>query len=260
MSKNNAAQNIPGSPPKTKTFASRHVLVAYAVCWSITTATMLSSIFMFAASLTSIEKMTEHIVLCVVTFVLLHIPLVLHKRYHYHIPSFIQISVAILIFAHFVLGEVFRFYDHVILFDKTLHLTNGLVIAACGFSVVYGFSKTDDGPIKLSPFFAALFSFCFAITLLTLWEMLEYMLDSLWGFNMQRYKDGITEVFDENGKLQYLVTKTKRGTGLIDTMHDLTIGAIGAVVVSIIGWMKIKRDSDYTKFLIVRKKPEVSKE
>jgi hypothetical protein len=259
MSRGTATKNQPPDPLKPKTFTSRHVLAVYAVCWSIILTTMLASIVMtFTVNDYTPEKMIEHFALCVVAFVLMHIPLVLRKRYHYHVPPFIQISIAILIFAHFVLGEVFRFYDHVFLFDKFLHLTNGLVIATCGFSIVYGFSKTEDGLIKLSPFFAALFSFCFAITLLTLWETFEYVVDTLGGFNMQRYKDGLSEA--ECGGATRLVTSTKQGSGLIDTMQDLIIGTCGAIVVSIFGWMKLRKDPDFTRFLIVRKKPELLKE
>jgi hypothetical protein len=222
---------------------------------------MLTSIFMFATAYTSIEKVIEHIALCVVGLVLMTIPLAMYKRYHYQIPPFLQIAVAFLIFAHFVLGEVFRFYDHVLMFDKFLHLTNGLVIATCGFSVVYGFSKSDDGPIRMSPFFAALFSCCFAVSLLTTWEIFEFLVDTVGGFNMQRYKDCLTDVYDDDGALKYIITNSKQGSGLKDTMQDLIIGTLGAVVVSAIGWLRFKEDPDNNmKFLIVRKKPIVSKE
>jgi hypothetical protein len=201
--------------------------------------------------------MFEHIGLCVGAFTLMHIPLVMHKRFHFRMPSFIQISIAFLILAHFVLGEIFRFYDHVMLFDKFLHMTGGLTVGACGFSIVYGFSKTADGPIKLSPFFAALFSVCFAVAMLTFWEIFEYMVDSIGGFNMQRYKDGITEV-DIEGTM-YLVTNSRQGSGLKDTMNDLMIGTLGAVLVSIFGWMKLTQNPHDKKYLIVRKKPAVQK-
>jgi hypothetical protein len=42
-------------------------------------------------------------------------------------------------------------------------------------------------------------------------------------------------------------------------MNDLMIGALGALGVSILGWMKFKTDPDtdnHKKFLITRKKPE----
>jgi hypothetical protein len=260
MNNENINQNPPDDLPQPKIFASPNVLVAYAICWTVTIVTMLTSITMvFTVSDYTKEKMIEHVALCVVAFVLMHIPLAMYSRYHFHTPPFIQIAMAFLIFAHFVLGEVFRFYDHVFMFDKFLHLTNGLVIAMCGFSIVYGYSKSDDGHIRLSPFFVALFSFCFAVTLLTLWESFEYMVDTLGGFNMQRYKDGLSEVIGEDG-VKYMVTNSKQGSGLKDTMNDLMIGMIGAVVVSTVGWMKFKKDPYYTKFLIVRKKPVVTKE
>jgi len=272
-----------GLPLRDKMFHSRKVFTAYIVCWVITLASALGSIIStLILGETPIEKLVEHLSLCIGAFIALHIPVRMRTKMHVHIPPVIHISIAFMILAHFVLGEVYRFYDHVKHFDKVLHLSGGFIIAICGFSIVRSFSKNEDGSVKLSPFFAAIFSLCFSITLLALWEFFEYAVDSISGINMQRWQDGllycINGIFAENtlidaqcvenarlAKIQfaeveidgtrYWLTNSKRGSGLIDTMNDMIIGAIGAAIVSTLGAFWVKKYPDDTKYMIVRKKP-----
>jgi hypothetical protein len=236
-------------------FGSRRVFVFYLICLVITIGTMIAVIFTsLMPDENMVEKMVEHLFLCTGGLLLLSIPPIMHKKYNFRIPWFINITIAFMILAHFVLGEIHSFYDNLPHFDKFLHLTGGFVIAACGFSIVYGFSRGDDGYMKLSPFFAGLFSFCFALALLVLWEIFEYYVDTIGGYNMQRWRDGLTEA--EIDGMKVWITSVKQGSGLVDTMHDLIIGTIGAAVVSIFGglWFKKNDNHDSAKFLIVRKK------
>jgi ABC-type phosphate/phosphonate transport system permease subunit len=239
--------------PFSGMFGSRKVFAAYIVCWSITLATMVASIVSSLASrVNSNEKMIEHVALCVVAVVFMHIPVRMYTKMDFHIPPFIQIIIAFFIVAHFVLGEVFRFYDDVSFFDKVLHVTAGGVMAMCGFSIAYGYSKSEDGAVRLSPFFFAMFSFCFAITLMTLWEIFEYAVDRALGYNMQRWKDGLSEITADG--VTYMVTNCKQGTGLKDTMADIIVGTVSAAVVSVVGGLWFAKNQGFSKYLVIRKK------
>ena len=286
------------------TFGTRRVFVAYVIFVSMTVLGMIANIVTGVKGGaddmqgTGHEKLLEHFLLCVSGLFFLSLPVVLHRKYKYRIPSFIYMSIAFVIFAHFILGEIYRFYDNIGMFDKLLHITGGITIALCGFSIVYGFSKTKSGHVRLSPFFTGMFSFCFAMTLLVLWEFFEYWVDMIGGFNMQRWRDSLSilaaqsgEMIEYNFKLVrawpwqdglriaiietgdtipltiqgpfpqgengvYLLTKEPQGYGLIDTMNDLIIGAIGALVVSIVGAIWINNNPDDKKILIVRDRPK----
>jgi len=74
------------------------------------------------------------------------------------------------------------------------------------------YSKESVGarPLALS-----IFSFSFAIAIGTMWEILEFSLDQLFGFNMQK-------------------------SGLLDTMTDLIIDAVGAVFASSVAFVYFK--------------------
>ena len=76
----------------------------------------------------------------------------------------------------------------------------------------------------MSPFFIVLFSFCFALSIEYIWELIEYAVDSIGykiaglnGPNMQRWQDGIIA---DNGDGTY-VTNAVRGSGLTDSMMDM---------------------------------------
>jgi len=239
--------------PFSDMFGSRRVFAAYIICWSITLATMAASIVSsLARRVNSNEKTIEHVALCVAAIVLMHIPVRMYTKMGFRIPPFIQIIIAFFIVAHFVLGEVYRFYDYVFFFDKALHTTAGVVMAMCGFSIVYGYSRADDGSVRLSPFFFAMFSFCFAVTLMTLWEIFEYAVDGVFGYNMQRWKDGLSALAADGG--ERLKTTHRRDTGLRDTMTDIVAGTVSAAVISVIGGLWFKKNQNFSKYLVVRKK------
>jgi len=237
-----------------KFFGSRKVLAVYTICQIFTLATMVTSVITsLAVGTLAIEKMLEHILLCLVTVVLLHIPMFIRSKLKWRIPPFFQITVTVFIVAHFVLGEIYRFYDYVFLFDKVLHTTAGVVLALGGFSIVYAFSKTKEGAVRLSPFFVAMFSFCFAIMLLTLWEIFEYSMDVFFDLNMQRWQDGLSEIMVD-GK-SALITDSGQGSGLIDTMTDIIVGTVGAAVISVLGGLWVKKNPKNTNFFIVKEVP-----
>ena len=72
----------------------------------------------------------------------------------------------------------------------------------------------------MKPAFVALFSFTFAIAIGSLWAIFEYSMDSLLGLNMQK-------------------------SGLVDTMWDLIVDAVGAFVISVLGYFYMKRGFEY---------------
>ena len=97
-----------------------------------------------------------------------------------------------------------------------LHTLSGVIIGAIGFSLVYIFNTEENVAIKLSPLFVAIFSFCFATSMGALWEIYEFFMDSIFGLNMQK-------------------------SGLVDTMWDLIVDALGALVMSVLGYLYLKR-------------------
>lgn len=193
-----------------------------------------------------IERHIAHIGLCVTGFVTINIPAFIQRKFKIYIPSILQLIAVLLIYAHFILGEIFRAYDHLMWFDKTLHVLNGLAFALLGFSMVNLLNNSYDHHKRLSPFFVAFFSFCFCLAVSYVWELLEFSIDSIFKINMQRWKDGLVDIGSG-------VNAHTQGTGLIDTMIDMLVMMLGGVLVCVVGYISLKTKKDLFNKLLLHK-------
>lgn len=201
----------------------------------------------------------ESFFLSVLTLVLLYIPSWLQVKLRIEIPIGLEISILCFIFAAEILGEINAFYIAIPGWDTILHTLNGFLCAAVGFSMVLLLNDNENLTFDLSPFFLALLAFCFSMTIGVLWEFFEFSMDYFLKFDMQ--KDMILHtvssvMLDPNGANHPVVirdiadvmivhsddTRELLGlggyldVGLYDTMKDLFVNFIGAVVFSVIGF------------------------
>ena len=82
-------------------------------------------------------------------------------------------------------------------------------------------NETEKLQLHMKAGFVAFFAFLFALGVGALWEIFEFTMDSLFGMNMQKPMLGDP-------------------SGLTDTMWDLIVDALGALVVSFLGWRYLK--------------------
>ena len=163
--------------------------------------------------------------LIILTFIMTYYPSVLEKRFGVYLPNTLQIIITLFIFAAQVLGEMNGFYDKITWWDTMLHATSGTVLGLLGFMFVYLLNKNRESEVNLSPIFVVLFAFCFAIAMGVFWEFFEYGADRLMGYNMQKFR-------------------LPGQDGLVDTMEDLIVDTIGALVACVFGWLYIKQEND----------------
>lgn len=176
---------------------------------------------------------------CILGVVALLLPGMLEHKLKIEIPSNMLILYTIFLYSAIYLGEVRSFYYNVANWDNILHTFSGAMIGALGFSIVALLNKSEDVPMNLSPIFVALFSFCFAVTLGVIWEFYEFTFDGLLGLNMQKFAL-------ENG------TPLVGRAALTDTMVDLFVDAVGALIMSIIGYISLKYNKGWIEKLQVR--------
>ncbi len=160
---------------------------------------------------------------CTLGLVVLHLPSFLSKRFHVTIPTNTVIAYFIFLYMAIILGEVRSFYYRFEHWDTVLHAFSAGMLGSLGFDVVNVLNKNDAIKLQLSPFFVALFAFCFAVSVGVLWEIYEFSFDGLLGLNMQKFRleDGTNLI----GRL-----------ALVDTMDDLMIDCLGALITSTIGY------------------------
>ena len=162
------------------------------------------------------------------------------------------------IYAAEVLGEVNAFYVVVPHWDTMLHTLNGFLAAAVGFAMVVLLNDDERLTFDLSPVFLALVAFCFSMTIGVLWEFFEFGMDLFFHTDMQR--DTVVHVIHSAAldmthsnkvvtipDIQDVVVNGESlgmggylDIGLIDTMKDLFVNFIGAVVFSAAGFLYAK--------------------
>ena len=191
---------------------------------------------------------------CALAYLLLYVPSWVQVKLHIELPPALEITVLCFIYAAEVLGEVNAFYVVVPHWDTMLHTLNGFLAAAVGFSLVILLNDDERLTFDLSPLFLALVAFCFSMTIGVLWEFFEFGMDLFFHTDMQR--DTVihaihsatldatrsNKVVTIPGIQDVIVNGESLGLGgyldigLIDTMKDLFVNFIGAVVFSVTGF------------------------
>lgn len=178
---------------------------------------------------------------CLLGIAAIFMPKVLMKKHNFVIPSNMMILYTLFLYGAIFLGEVMSFYYKVPHWDTFLHTLSGAMLGALGFSVVTFLNKTDGVPLNMSPMFVALFTFCFAIALGVVWEIYEFSVDYWFGTNMQKFA-------------------LENGTGLVgqeavkDTMKDLIVDTLGALVISVLGYLSLKYKTGFVDKLLFKRK------
>lgn len=193
----------------------------------------------------------------ILTLILFMVPQFLDKKLSVTIPVGLETVILIFIFSAEILGEINAFYVKIPIWDSILHTTNGFLMAAIGFALIDLFNRSEKFSIKMSPYFVAFFAFCFSMTVGVLWEFFEFSMDQFFGLDMQ--KDWIVTAINSvklnptganvpiHVDVQSVVINGEQWSlggyldiGLIDTMKDLIVNFIGAVVFSVIGILYLK--------------------
>ncbi len=199
--------------------------------------------------------------LCVLTLLLFNIPLFVDKKLHVTLPKELEAVILLFIFSAEILGEIGSFYTHIPWWDTMLHTINGFLMAAIGFALIDILNNSPKFHFNMSPIFVAFVAFCFSMTVGVVWEFFEFSMDYFTLTDMQkdRLVPAISSVLlNPSGLNDEIVLKGIESTtvhladgsthvidggyldiGIIDTMKDLLVNLIGAVVFSIIGYFYI---------------------
>lgn len=211
----------------------------------------------------------------ILTLLLFMIPKLIEKKLRVDIPAGLKSVILIFIFCAEILGEINAFYVKIPIWDTVLHTTNGFLMAAIGFALIDIFNRSEQFSIRMSPFFVAFVAFCFSMTVGVLWEFFEFSMD--WFFQTDMQKDWIVPVISSvklnpdganvpiKVAVESMVINGKEWNlggyldiGIVDTMKDLMVNFVGAVVFSIIGmfYLKHRKEDGLAASLIPQVKSE----
>ena len=205
----------------------------------------------------------ENVFLCVLTLALFTMPSLLERKLDIDLPNTLEIIILLFIYAAEILGEIGAYYVTFPYWDTVLHTLNGFLCAAIGFSLLDILNRHNRARFHLSPLYLAIVAFCFSMTVGVVWEFFECAMDQFLFLDMQ--KDTVvhsigTILLDPTGGnhpvtlknitdviiVQADGTQTSLGVGgyidigLLDTMEDLFVNFIGALIFSIIGYFFVR--------------------
>lgn len=208
--------------------------------------------------------------LCLMSIVLLLLPSFIEHKLDITLPNTLEIIIYLFIFSAEILGEINNFYGIIPYWDTILHTLNGFLCAAVGFSLVNLLNEASD-KINLSPLYLCIVAFCFSMTIGVLWEFFEYGSDKFLKLDMQ--KDNIvtwistvelnpanenkviivenidkTVLYNKNNKELATIKGGYLDIGINDTMKDLLVNFIGALVFCFFGFFYLKY-SKHDKFI-----------
>lgn len=200
----------------------------------------------------------ENAFLCVLTLLLLVMPSLIQITFRVELPTTLEIIILVFIFAAEILGEISEFYLMFPFWDTVLHTLNGFLAAAIGFSMVDLLNRSERTKFNLSPLFMAIVAFCFSMTIGVVWEFFEFGMDQIAGYDMQKDTvlhtirsvtldpEGRNVPYVISGITETAVNGQELGVGgyldigLIDTMQDLIVNFIGALIFSVFGFFYVK--------------------
>ena len=199
----------------------------------------------------------ESLAICILSLVLFLLPSLFEQLLKVEIPPVFQMIIYVFIYSAEILGEVNKYYTAIPGWDTMLHTINGFLCAAIGFSL-FNILNRGSKSMQLSPFYLAIVAFCFSMTVGVVLEFIEFTADQMFFLDMQ--KDFVVSSFasvtlDESNtqipvrisEITKTIIETKHGDpvvieggyldiGIIDTMKDLMVNFIGAIVFSVIGY------------------------
>ena len=205
----------------------------------------------------------ENVFLCILTLILFMLPSFIERKIRIDLPDTLEVIILLFIFAAEILGEIRAYYIQYPYWDTMLHTLNGFLCAAIGFSLVDILNRSDRFTFSLSPVYLAVVAFCFSMTVGVVWEFFEWAMDSFFFLDMQKdtVVNAISSVMlDPAGgntpvaihDITDVIVVTADGAqhplglggyldiGILDTMKDLFVNFIGAVVFSFIGYFYVK--------------------
>lgn len=158
-------------------------------------------------------------------FTLTFVPAILERQLSLYLPVEFTLITTAFLYASFVLGEVRDFYLRFWWWDLMLHSLSALMIGIIGFLMVYVFYMTNR--VIIAPIYVAIITLCLSVTTGTLWEIFEFSMDWFFQFNMQK-------------------------SGLVDTMTDLMVNAVGGLLAAILGYLYVRNGDSLIVDRLVR--------
>lgn len=165
------------------------------------------------------QKEFKNLGILAITMLLTFYDKIVEKVLKIKLEDKLKISLIIFIFAAQCLGTVLGFYGKFLWWDTMLHTISGVIFFFVGEAIIKQMSN-EKGKGELNNKIIIAFAVCFSLSTGVIWEIFEFLVDSLLGQNMQVAKDLIGQ------------------EAVMDTMIDLISVTVGTIFISIVEILK----------------------
>ncbi len=155
-------------------------------------------------------------IVAIISFAVTLLPKILYESFGVLIPIDLEVMIILFVYGTLLFGESRGYFSQFWWVGIIVNVSEGIALGIVGLTILFALYKNEQ--LEASPAIIALFSFCFALAIGTLWEFFEFGMDNLFGFYLQK-------------------------ESLVDTMLDLAFDAFGGLIVSIAGYNYLKGGS-----------------
>ncbi len=174
----------------------------------------------------------------ILSIALVFLPLYLRLIFKIQFPRTATSLFYLFLFLSIYLGSFLDLYHILWWWDILIHALAGLLLGFLAMFLVNHLAKKGAN----SPVYIFLFVFCFSLSLTALWEIFEFMIDELFGMDMQRASDLVGQ------------------NALFDTMFDIISGTVGAIISALCCALLTYKDKNFVlQFKVTKiKKDKIS--
>jgi hypothetical protein len=147
-------------------------------------------------------------------FLITFLPNLLREQYRLDVPAELDVLLALAIYGSLFLSEVRGAFASYWWWDILLNALAAIALGFIGLTILTFLYKEER--LDASPILIAALTFAFAFSIGSLWEILEFFLDTYFSFSLQQ-------------------------ASLHDTMTDLLTNALGALAISVLGYHHLKK-------------------
>ncbi len=164
-------------------------------------------------------------------------PYILKKKMKITLPKTLQTSFILFCFLGLILGDIFDFYARYPHWDSILHTFSGILLAEFGFYIVKQIDEAVHIPFKADPIFICVIVVLVSLSIGALWEIGEFLSDEFLGTNTQQYMASTKGSIVGSQDIPLV-----GHDALNDTMKDLILDLLGAILVSIQAYIVLKKE------------------
>ena len=185
------------------------------------------------------------VILSILVFFSTFLTDIIEKRENIDIPDILEVIITLFIYAGILLSTQFNLYYRFFWWDDLLHAISVLITSSIGFLLLIKLNNKYG--LKFNPLLISIFTFSFSLAIGVFWEILEFTSDALIGSNHQRWNVDSSSI---------LIGKSYQGYGLRDTMSDLIVTFVSAIIMAVFFYFIYK----YHKAFISKKMSKVIKD